>query len=238
MTNRYQYKDIDVRDIDWEQAFDSLLYNANRRHGGAIKILKKDHNIWWHLFHSVLSILHLLVTFGCAGWHYNRYNMTFGRFMFVTPNFEEKNAVNRCATLSHEIAHFDEMYFGDPEGRWSAQPGRRGSRNRMAWFGLKYLCGIPLPLFDARFRLSVETAGFLQTIRVFTFHNGGECPEYVKEHVARALSSAGYGWMCSKKEAAAITQSLVEGAESAWGHERLHTHIFGNYIHLKGLTQR
>lgn len=221
------YDDINTTAIDWEEATRALLETANKRHKGAIQIVYKNATWYWHAMHILISCVLKVLTGFQGKWHYDNYWMTFGRTLFVPPKY---NWEYRWGTIRHEIAHFDDMTFGDP-GLGSHWDGRELKKKWgglwMLWYGLKYLWGCPLPIKYARFRARCEYFGYLQQVRQSVWEHRGKCSPKTKLLILKQFVGPGYVWMSTEAEGKKWVDTMVAQAESEWNDGIIHIRMFG-----------
>ena len=139
------------------------------------RVVRKDRSALQRLIHRLLCA----VTFGAQRGYLGSYQTTIGRTVYVTPDWDQRPAAERYATMRHERVHLRQF--------------RRYGRVGMA---LLYLL-VPLPLGLAWFRARFEWEGYAETIRATAEIHGRahvEDPGFRARIVAQFTSGA-YGWM-------------------------------------------
>lgn len=138
-----------------------------------IEILRKD--LVWHqrAIHHLLRV----VTFGGQSHYLDSYVTTLGRFIYVTPDWDQRTHADRYATLRHERVHVEQF--------------RRYGFLPMA---IAYLL-LPLPFGLAWCRMRLEREAYAESVRVAYELGGRLGTERIKAHVLRQFTSGAYGWM-------------------------------------------
>jgi hypothetical protein len=139
------------------------------------RIVRKDHSRLQRAIHWSLVV----VTFGGMRAYLDCYQTTIGRTVYVTPDWDERDELERYVTLRHEAVHLRQFRrFGLPL--------------------MSFLYLIPIfPIGLAWGRARLEWAGYAETIRATAEVRGVEAARDPKLHayVIRQFTGPAYGWM-------------------------------------------
>ena len=157
-----------------EQQYEHLIAEL-RVEFPRMRIVKKPDSALHRVIHHALVV----VTFGGMRSYLDSYQTTIGRTIYVTADWDERDALERYCTLRHEAVHLRQF-------RKFTLPG-------MAFL---YLF-LPLPLGVAYFRSRFEMAAYEESIRAAAEVYGPGHPrrESYREHVVRQFTGPSYGWM-------------------------------------------
>jgi hypothetical protein len=156
--------------VDLPAEYARLVDNLER---DGVRLWAKDRV--WH--QRAIHWLLRLVTFGGQSHYLDRYVTTLGNRIYVTPDWEERSAADRLATLEHEYVHVQQFR------RWGFLP-----------MAIAYLL-LPLPVGLAWCRMRLERAAYEESIRVQYRLGGRAATERMRAHVIRQFTSGAYGWM-------------------------------------------
>lgn len=139
------------------------------------RIVRKDDSRFQRVIHGALCVL----TFGRMRAYLAQYQTTIGRTVYVTPDWDDRDPLERYVTLRHEAVHLRQFR------RWTL-PG----------MALLYLL-IPLPMGLAWFRAWFEREAYAETIRAAAEVWGSETPRRpeFRDRILRQFTGPSYGWM-------------------------------------------
>jgi hypothetical protein len=139
------------------------------------RIVRKDHSRFQRAIHRAL----VLVTFGRMRDYLEGYQTTIGRTVYVTPDWEQRDELDRYVTLRHEAVHLRQFR------RWT-----------LPVMALTYLL-LPLPMGLAWFRARFEQEAYAETIRAAAEVHGPARPRdpYFRERIISQFTGPSYGWM-------------------------------------------
>jgi hypothetical protein len=139
------------------------------------RIVRKDHSRFQRAIHKAL----VLVTFGRMREYLEGYQTTIGRTIYVTPDWEERDDLDRYVTLRHEAVHLRQFR------RWTL-PG----------MALLYIL-LPLPMGLAWCRARFEQAAYAETIRAAAEVHGPDRPRepWFRDNILSQFTGPSYGWM-------------------------------------------
>jgi hypothetical protein len=141
----------------------------------AFRIVRKDRSPLHRAIHYALCAL----TLGRMTSYLDSFQTTIGRTVYVTADWDDRDADDRYVTLRHEAVHLRQF-------RSYTLPG----------MALLYLL-VPLPMGLAWFRAHFEKAAYAESIRAAAEVWGPEFPrrpEY-RERVIGQFTGPSYGWM-------------------------------------------
>jgi hypothetical protein len=141
--------------------------------GEGVRIARKD-GVWHQ---RAIGRVLAWVTFGAQSRYVDRYVTTIGRAIYVTPDWESRSAVDRYATLRHEMVHLHQFR------RWGLVP-----------MTIAYLL-LPLPIGLAWCRMRLERAAYAESVRVHHELGGRAATDRLRAHVISQFTSGSYGWM-------------------------------------------
>jgi hypothetical protein len=139
------------------------------------RIVRKDHSRLQRAIHWSLVV----VTFGGMRAYLDGYQTTIGRTVYVTPDWDERDDLERYVTLRHEAVHLRQFR------RWTL-PG----------MALLYVL-LPLPLGLAWFRARFEQEAYQETIRAAAEVWGPARPREpaFRQRIISQFVGPSYGWM-------------------------------------------
>jgi len=140
-----------------------------------MRLVKKCDSRLHRVIHHALAV----VTLGGMRTYLDGYQTTIGRTIYVTADWDERDALERYCTLRHEAVHLRQF--------------RRFTLPGMAFL---YLF-LPLPLGVAYFRSRFEMEAYEESIRAAAEVYGAEHPRRAsyREHVVKQFTGPSYGWM-------------------------------------------
>lgn len=156
--------------MDLESRYQALVEELTEN---GVRLVDKSHV--WH--QRAIDLLLRLLTFGAQSIYLDRYVTTIGRTIYLTPDWPERSAADRYATLRHEMVHLHQF--------------RRFGLLPMA---LAYLL-LPLPVGLAWCRMRLEREAYAETVRVHYSLGGRAATDRLRAHVIRQFTSASYAWM-------------------------------------------
>jgi hypothetical protein len=139
------------------------------------RIVRKDRSPLHHAIHHALRAL----TLGRMTAYLDGYQTTIGSTIYVTPDWDARDADERYVVLRHEAIHLRQF-------RALTVPG----------MAVLYLL-LPLPMGLSWFRARFEKAAYAESIRAAAEVWGPAFPrrpEY-RGHVIAQFTGAAYGWM-------------------------------------------
>jgi hypothetical protein len=139
------------------------------------RIVRKDRAVGQRAIHGALAV----VTLGGMRRYLTGYQTTIGWTVYVTPDWEERDEVDRWIVMRHERVHLRQF--------------RRYTRVGM---GLLYLLA-PLPVGLAWCRARFEREAYEETIRAAAEVYGVEyvrCSGF-RDYIVRQFTGPSYGWM-------------------------------------------
>jgi len=154
--------------------YQSLIADIEREFPG-FRVVRKDRSVLQWLIHYGL----MCITLGGMRRYLHGYQTTIGWTVYVTPDWHQRDPVERYIIMRHERIHLRQF--------------RRYTRIGMA---VLYLF-VPLPLGLAYFRARFEMQAYEETIRAAAEIHG---IEYVgrgsyREDICRQFLGSSYGWM-------------------------------------------
>lgn len=157
-----------------QQRLDELLAELHDEFPRFRIVAKRESRLQRVLHYGLVA-----VTLGRVRDYMDSYHNTVGSTVYVTDDWDDKDANDRYVLLCHEREHMRQF-------RRFTAPGM------MALYWL-----LPLPFGLAYFRARFERAGYEQTIRasaeVYGLHYVKD-PSF-RDYVVRQFIGAGYGWM-------------------------------------------
>lgn len=216
----------------WKAREEDVWQIANVRHKGKLRIAPKTSALWlWY----PLSILLKIVTLGRGPWLVDEYYTTIGRTMY-TPgdgsSWKRLDPYSRFGVLRHELAHFDDMYFGDPDIHGALLDDEQLVETSWWYrfmYGVKYLF-YKLPFKYATFRQQVEYGGYIQQARQNAYRDDGVCSDTLKLWLYEQFTSPTYGWMAADKDAVALVERMVAQIEAEYKDGTLERLLFGDTV--------
>jgi hypothetical protein len=154
--------------------YDALV-DTLRAEFPAFRIVRKDRSPLHRLIHYALCAL----TLGQMTSYLDAFQTTIGRTVYVTADWDDRDADDRYVTLRHEAIHL-----------------RQFRRYTLPGMAVLYLL-LPLPMGLAWFRACFEKEAYAESIRAAAEVWGPGFPrrsEY-RQHVIEQFTGAGYGWM-------------------------------------------
>jgi hypothetical protein len=154
--------------------YDDLVSQLGSEFPG-FRIVRKDRS-WMHrAIHRVLVV----VTFGKMTSYLDSFQTTIRRTVYVTPDWDDRDADDRYVTLRHEAIHLRQF-------RKFTTPG----------MAILYVL-LPLPLGLAWFRAWFEREAYAETIRATAEVWGRDraAGSELREHVVGQFVGPSYGWM-------------------------------------------
>lgn len=139
------------------------------------RIVRKDRSPLHRAIHHALRV----VTLGRMTSYLDTFQTTIGRTVYVTADWDERDADSRYVTLRHEAVHL-----------------RQFRRFTLPGMAVLYLL-LPLPMGLAWFRAHFEKAAYAESIRAAAEVWGPDYPrsaEY-RRYVIDQFTGAAYGWM-------------------------------------------
>jgi hypothetical protein len=120
-----------------------------------------------------------VVTFGAQRRYMDGYQTTIGATVYVTPDWDQRPAAERWATMRHERMHL-----------------RQFRRYGVIGMAFLYLL-VPLPLGLAWFRARFEWQGYAETIRATAelYGRAHVLEPAFRAGIVRQFTSGAYGWM-------------------------------------------
>jgi len=154
--------------------YDDYLAELQREIPG-FRIVRKDGSRLQRAIDRALRI----VTFGQMTTYLDSFQTTIGKTVYVTPDWDDRDADDRYVTMRHEAVHL-----------------RQFRRFTLPGMALLYIL-LPLPMGLAYFRMRFERAAYAETIRASAEVWG---PDYasgreLRDHVIGAFVGPSYGWM-------------------------------------------
>jgi hypothetical protein len=140
-----------------------------------VRIVRKDHSRFQRAIHRVLVV----ITFGQMRAYLDGYQTTIGRTIYVTPDWDDRDDLERYVTLRHEAVHLRQFR------RWTL-PG----------MALAYLL-LPLPMGLAWVRTRFEQEAYAESIRAAAEVYGPDRPRdpAFRERIVSQFIGPSYGWM-------------------------------------------
>lgn len=157
------------------QARYEALLDEIRAEFPRFRLVRKDRSRFQRLLHGGL----LAVTAGRMRAYLDGYQTTIGQTIYVTADWDERDADERYMVLCHERVHL-----------------RQFRRYTLVGMAILYLM-VPLPLGCAYFRARLEMEAYQETIRTAVMIHG---PAHVRERAFRdrivtQFVGPSYGWM-------------------------------------------
>jgi hypothetical protein len=129
--------------------------------------------------HRAIHRALIVVTFGRANRYLHSFQTTIGRTVYVTADWDERDADDRYVTLRHEAIHL-----------------RQFRRFTLPGMAILYIL-LPLPLGLAWFRARFEREAYAETIRASAEVWGRDYAARadLRDHVVDQFVGPSYGWM-------------------------------------------
>jgi len=159
--------------VDPEERYGAYVAQLERAY--RLRIVCKPESRLHRAIHKAL----IVVTLGGMRSYLDGYQTTIGRTVYVTGDWDQRDANERYCTLRHEAVHLEQFR------RWTL-PG----------MAICYLL-FPLPLGLAYFRARFEMAAYEESIRVAAEVYGPAYPrqDWYRAHVIEQFTGPSYGWM-------------------------------------------
>jgi len=154
--------------------YDALV-DALRAEFPRFRIIRKDRSPLHQAIHYALVGL----TFGRMRTYLDSFQTTIGRTVYVTPDWDDRDADHRYVTLRHEAIHL-----------------RQFRRYTLPGMAVLYVL-LPLPMGLAWFRAYFEKEAYAETIRAAAEVWGPAYPREVgfRRHIIDQFVGPSYGWM-------------------------------------------
>jgi hypothetical protein len=154
--------------------YDAYLDELGREIPG-FRVVRKDTS----RLHRAIDRALRIVTFGRMTSYLVSFQTTIGRTVYVTADWDERDADARYVTMRHEAVHLRQF--------------RRYTLPGMALF---YVL-LPLPMGLAYFRMRLERSAYAETIRASAEVFGVDyaAGRELRDHVIGAFVGPAYGWM-------------------------------------------
>jgi hypothetical protein len=151
------------------------LITALRAEFPRFRIVRKDRSALHRAIHYALLVL----TFGRMRTYLDSYQTTIGATVYVTADWDDRDADHRYVTLRHEAVHLRQF-------RSFTLPG----------MAVLYLL-VPLPMGLAWFRAWFEKQAYAESIRAAAEVWGPAYPRGAayRAHILAQFVGASYGWM-------------------------------------------
>lgn len=160
--------------VNPEARYQRLVATLTTRYPGFAIVPKRASRL-----HRVIDRALRVVTFGQMRAYLDGYQTTLGRTVYVTDDWDTRDAAERYVTLRHEAVHVAQF------ARWT-------------WPGMAVLyLLVPLPMGLALGRARLEQAAYEESIRAAAEVWGRahvEDPAY-RAHVLTQFTGPSYGWM-------------------------------------------
>ncbi|MBP6632126.1 MAG: hypothetical protein KA297_22085 [Kofleriaceae bacterium] len=129
--------------------------------------------------HRAIHHTLVVVTFGQMRTYLDQFQTTIGQGIYVTPDWDERDADERYITMRHEAVHLRQFR------RWTL-PG----------MAVLYVL-LPLPLGLAYFRARFEQEAYAESVRATAEVYGIEAARspVLRAHILGQFTGAAYGWM-------------------------------------------
>jgi len=139
------------------------------------RLVRKDESSWQRAIDRALR----LVTAGRMTSYLTQYQTTIGNAVYVTPDWDRRDADERYITMRHERVHL-----------------RQFRRYTLPLMGFLYLL-VPLPTGVAWFRAHFEKQAYEETIRatVEVYGPAAVGETAFRRGIERQFTGASYGWM-------------------------------------------
>lgn len=169
---RIRMRCYDAR-VDPEERYRAYVAELERDY--RMRIVKKPESRLHRAIHKAL----IVVTFGQMREYLDGYQTTIGRTIYVTADWDDRDANERYCTLRHEAVHLQQF-------RTWTLPG----------MAILYLL-LPLPIGLAYFRARFEMAAYAESIRASADVFGADYPrqDWYRDHVIEQFTGPSYGWM-------------------------------------------
>ena len=153
----------------------AALVDEIQREFPRLRIVKKADSRFQRAIHHALRI----VTFGGMRTYLEDYQTTIGRTIYVTSDWDQRDADERYCTLRHEAVHL-----------------RQFRRYTLPGMALLYVL-LPLPIGLAYFRARFEMAAYEESIRAAALVHGSAYPREsaFRGHILEQFTGPSYGWM-------------------------------------------
>jgi hypothetical protein len=158
-----------------ETALYEKLVESLRAEFPGFRIVRKDRSRLHRAIHHALRV----ITFGQMTSYLGAFQTTIGSTVYVTADWDERDADQRYVTLRHEAVHL-----------------RQFRRFTLPGMAVLYLL-LPLPMGLAWFRAYFEKAAYAESIRAAAEVWGPGYPrrEEYRRYVIGQFLGATYGWM-------------------------------------------
>jgi len=158
-----------------ETALYEKLVESLRAEFPGFRIVRKDRSRLHRAIHHALRV----ITFGQMTSYLGAFQTTIGSTVYVTADWDERDADQRYVTLRHEAVHL-----------------RQFRRFTLPGMAVLYLL-LPLPMGLAWFRAYFEKAAYAESIRAAAEVWGPGYPrrEEYRRYVIGQFLGAAYGWM-------------------------------------------
>lgn len=139
------------------------------------RMVRKDASYLQRAIHHAL----VLLTLGGMRRYLHGYQTTMGKTVYVTPDWDERDASERYITLRHERVHL-----------------RQFRRYTLLGMSVLYLL-LPLPMGLAWFRARLEWEAYEETMRaaVEVYGLAHVCEPGFRERIIEQFVGPSYGWM-------------------------------------------
>ena len=213
---------------EWDRRTAAIYLAAQRRHDGRIQLVSKRNS----LLIKVLAWLLIKVTFGRGLDLVDQAFTTIGHCIYIPGDgsiLGLMDPISRCKLISHEVAHIDDFFLGDPNARIWTQEECDGlsqfAKFYLAWIrypllGLGYLFA-PLPFRYAYVRQRVEHDGFLRNVEIDVVNGEGDISLRRRQGYETYFRDASYAWMSTEKRARELVSSMVRIAKQKYREGKL-----------------
>jgi len=159
---------------DHEALYRQLVADIESEFPGFRVIKKSDSPL-----HRAIHYFLIGVTLGGMRSYLQSYQTTIGQRVYVTDDWDERDAGVRYTTMRHELIHI-----------------RQFAKYSLPGMALLYVF-LPLPLGLAYFRARFEWEAYLETIRSYAELHGNEAVNrpHFRHHIVSQFTGASYGWM-------------------------------------------
>jgi hypothetical protein len=153
----------------------AALLDQIRAEFPGFRLVRKDRSLGQRLIHYGL----MAVTLGGMRSYLNGYQTTIGKTIYVTADWDERDADERCMVLCHERVHL-----------------RQFRRYTLPGMALLYLL-LPLPMGLAYCRARLEMEAYAESIRAAAALRGPSCVREAgfRDRIVSQFLGASYGWM-------------------------------------------
>ena len=126
---------------------------------------------------KIISVLLMIVTFGQMKTYMTSFITTMGTTVYVPSSWSLIDTAGKCAILRHERVHM-----------------RQAKRMGRFLFSLCYVL-LPLPLFLAWGRASLEMEAYAETLAAWNEYGGNITDDAFRADIIGNFTSSSYGWM-------------------------------------------